>query len=167
MNAPPKALVLDIDGVARTNSRDPNSPFYRILRPHMSIIKPGVREAFEIIIALDIPFYIATKQRGFSDGTLTQEAFEAMWQEFKEKVIPIKFQHLTELFDRNLLVEPAAEDKTVLFKIVVERHPELKPSEICAIDDSWGEIIAAKALGLDTYQTTNLYSTVLELFNLQ
>jgi hypothetical protein len=162
----PKLLCIDWDGVCRFNSRIPESPFYRILNPHQSILKPNVPLAFDILLTLEIPFYIVTKQRALGDGTLTPENFHEMWKQFVRDVVPFKYRHIEKPIP-NPYVETKLTDKREQFKLVIARHPELKPEEIWVLDDSITEVMAARALGLSAHETTDLYRTVCGLYSLQ
>lgn len=160
----PKLIILDLDGVIRLASRNPESPFYRILHPHQQILKPNVLIAMDILVTSEIPFVIATKQRGLSDGSLTPEAFHDMWKWLRENLMPVeKYPHI-EL--PSPYVETKNSDKTEQFARILKDYPDLQPHEFTVIDDSLTECAAAIALGMRAKLSGDLYGTLCEIFEI-
>lgn len=160
----PKLIILDLDGVIRLASRNPESPFYRILHPHQQILKPNVTTAMNLLVASEIPFVIATKQRGLSDGTLTPESFGEMWMWLRTNLMPVERHPNIEL--PAPYVETKNADKTEQFALILKNHSHLQPHEITLIDDSIVECAAAIALGMNAIHSGDLYGTLCEIFEI-
>jgi len=148
-----KLLLLDRDGVINVNSKDPNSPYYYILRKEDLILKDGVLEAFMRIIQLNIPVYLVTKQKCISKSLVTLQQVYAI-NTHLESMISFSF---TDQF-----IEPIEDTKKLLFTRIIQMS-KLLPHEICLIDDSAEEINEANKVGIRTIHSDNLLKAILSL----
>lgn len=159
MNPLPQLIVLDLDGVIRVNSRDRESPFYRITSPRLSVIKPGVRESFELLFASEIDFVICTKQRALKDGTLVEKDFYDMWRGLVNTLRPKLYGHI----EIPLYVEVNNPTKIEQFKRIQRDYHAIPPERITVLDDSMKECAAAASIGMNPMQTTNLWVATCEI----
>jgi len=157
----PKLAIIDRDSTLCFASNDPSSPIYYILSPDALILKPGVREAVQLLRAHSIPMILATKQRCISKGLVTQEQVRAI-HDHLESLLGIEFD--------GICVEESAEDKGAIYHAILSNYP-VKPEEVALFDDSQPEIDIASRMGLRVYRVTsednhNLLSRVRHLLEI-
>ena len=151
----PKLCIIDRDGVLNFASHDPSSPLYYVLSPDHLILKPGVREAVQLLRAHGVPMILATKQRCISKGLITQSQVRSI-HDHLESLLGIEFE--------GICVEESADNKSAIYHAILSNYP-VKPGEVVLFDDSQPEIDIASRMGLRVYRVTsednhNLLSTV-------
>ncbi len=136
-----KALCIDRDGVIVHHSSDPASPFYYITTIRDLVLKPNVREAFELLNTLrkarGLKVYMATKQRCISKGIMARVEVDQINDRLQT--------NLGFRFD-GVYVEESAPDKRALYAAVL-KDSGTAPDEIMHIDDSPDESRAWQASG--------------------
>lgn len=160
MSAFPQVLVFDRDSVLNVASYNPQSPLYYITRPDHLILKPYVRKAIKVaqLASRWAPMILATKQRCISKGIATRQEVDEV-NEALEAMLDIQFTHI--------LVEETAEDKTALFKRIVQLYPKVHSRRIVAFDDSQEERNVAYREGLTAYDGSDLWAGVCAAFNIK
>jgi histidinol phosphatase-like enzyme len=153
---PPKLAIIDRDNTLCFASRDPSSPLYYILSPDHLILKPGVREAVQLLQAHSIPMILATKQRCISKGLVTQEQVRAI-HDHLESLLGIEFD--------GICVEESAEDKGAIYHAILSNYP-VKPAEVVLFDDSIQEVNIAASMGIRSYHSPDLLDRVKLMLNL-
>ncbi len=152
----PKLIILDRDGVLNFSSSNPESPLYYITKFEHLVIKPGVKEATQLIQAHSIPVALVTRQRCISKGLATREQVD---------LINTRVARLLDL-DTVIFVEETELDKRKILQILIERAT-IKPSEMVMFDDSPREISVAQSLGITAYDGSNLLDAVKELLQIR
>lgn len=154
----PKAILLDRDGVINISSSDDTSKFYYILDFNHFILKPNVKEALDIIRALEIPTALVTKQRCIGKGLISKE---------RVAMLNCRIERLTDFDFHQIYVEENNETKTELCKKILIDCPNINPQDIWLFDDSEVERTIAARMGFTTFDGTNLYEAVLKAFELK
>ncbi len=137
-----KCLIIDRDGVCNHHSSDPASPFYYILRWEHLVLKPNVREAFELLSILKgqtgLKVYLATKQRCISKGLISRPQVDDI-NHCLQDMVSFRFD--------GVYVEESASDKRALYAAIL-KDSGVRPDEAYLIDDSMDEHNAAWGLGI-------------------
>ncbi len=154
----PKAILLDRDGVINVSSSDDASKFYYILDFNHFIIKPNVKEALDIIRALEIPTALVTKQRCIGKGLISRE---------RVAILNSRIERLTDFEFHQIYVEENEENKSLLYKKVLIDLPHINPQDIWLFDDSENERTIAARMGFTTFDGTNLYEAISKAFKLK
>lgn len=153
----PKLCVFDRDGTINLSSKDESSPFYYILDHEHLIIKPGVRQALQIIRALQIPSILATKQRCISKGLIGRERVATM---------NCRIERLCDFDFQQIYVEEAEQTKSNIYKKILNENPRINVDEIWLFDDSETERAIAARLGFTVFDGSNLYDAVTKALKL-
>lgn len=161
-----KLLLIDFDDL-RVSSRNSSSPFFQLKYPHQFILKPDVPVAFELLLTLEIPYYLLTCQPGLGDKTLDPENFATMWSDFRRRVLPEKYQHFYDKMTERLLVEPTSRSKRELFRIARGKESNLKRRESVFISSSFATGFQAMRAGFRWKNSKSLYRSLLSLSDLQ
>ncbi len=151
----PKLIILDRDGVLNFSSSNPESPLYYITKFEHLVIKPGVKEATQLIQAHSIPVALITRQRCISKRLATRERVD---------LINARILRLLDL-SAVVLVEETEPDKRKILQTLIERAT-VKSSEMVMFDDSPREINVAQSLGITAYDGSNLLEAVKSLLHI-
>lgn len=164
-----RALIIDRDGVINHASSDANSPLYYILKPKDIVIKPSVREAFEILGILrrnlGLKVYLATKQKCISKGFISRDEVNDI-NHFIEQLIGFSFN--------GIYVEESEDNKKNLFEQIL-KDSGCSSSEIIVIDNSETECSIARDVFRDSKFggllsskcSGDLYKTVTKIFSIE
>lgn len=158
MNRLPRLCLLDRDGSICYASPNPTSPFYYLKDPSQVVLRPGVKEAVQIIAAHGVPMWLVTKQRGISKGLVTREQVDAVNRRVEE-LLGMSFARI--------LVEPEAPNKLALYKQVLEAHAHRTPESIHLFDDSRDERRVARDMGICAWDGSFLLESVCEDFEVR
>lgn len=153
-----KLCILDRDGVLNHASSNPESPLYYITKLEHLIIKPGVKEALQLIAAHGIPMVLATRQRGISKGLVTSEMVNIINERLR-RVLDVHFE--------GVYIESICEDKTGVLKHIMGEHRHVHASDMVLFDDSPREIKVAQSLGINAVDGSNLLEAVKELLQIK
>lgn len=152
----PKLCLLDRDSTLCFASKDPSSPLYYITRPDHLILKPGVREAIQLIRALNIPMILVTKQRCVGKGLVTESQVKAI-HDHLESLLGVEFE--------GICVEGSAPDKGALYHAILNNYPVCS-EEVVLFDDSIDEREIATRMGIHARDGTDLLGAVTKAFDL-
>lgn len=147
-------FLIDRDNTINVSSSDPTSPLFHILGAESLILKPGVKEAFAILKAYGIPSILVTRQRCLVKELITRPDLDAIHQDLQSR---LSYRFL------EVLVEPSAFTKMILYDDVVARHPG---PALTLFDDSEDERQIAALRGIKTFDGTNLYQAICAALNL-
>lgn len=153
----PKVIILDRDNTINFASHNTKSPLYYITIPDHIFIKPGVKEALQIIRVHGIPVILVTKQRCISKGLISREQVDRLHVHLQRE-LGFTFQ--------DVLIEEVKENKEDLFKYVVDRMIDrnVPADEIWLFDDSKQERWIARTLGVRAFDGTDLLEAVCDAF---
>lgn len=151
----PKVCCIDRDSTIILSSSDPKSPLYYVTKIEHVILKPGVREAFEILRIHKVPVWLLTKQRCISKGIATREQVNDV-NRYIENLLGFEFT--------GILVEEEKENKAELYPKIIEKYPN--ENNIYLFDDSWKELDIAAKLGIKIHDAGNLYRAICAAFNI-
>lgn len=155
----PKLILLDRDSTLNFSSSNPESPLYYITKLEQLIIKPGAREAAQLIQASGIRMVLATRQRCISKGLVSRETVDLINARL-ERMLGVSFHQM--------YVEPAAENKTSILKEIVRDYQlDVSPTQMAFFDDSPREINVAQALGITAIDGTDLLGAVKTLLQIK
>lgn len=161
----PKLIVIERDSLVCATSPHRDSPFHRINERFRFVLKPHVRESFELLFASEVDFAICTKQHGLKDGTMSEKSFVEMWNVLRNAVTPKHFCHI----DIPLYVETENPTKIEQFKRIARFYHDrgVQPHEITILDPSTEDCAAAASLGMNPIQTTDLWGSVCEVLGVE
>lgn len=148
-------VLVDRDNTLNFASKDEASPFYYISRPEHLILKPGTKEAMNILCFVAPMIILVTKQRGVSKRKMTINMVVEVNEEL-EKQLGLEFT--------SVLIETEEKTKTKLYKIIATAYPNMK---IVLFDDSSAERDEAKKFGIDVYDGTNLLESVKAVYHIE
>lgn len=152
----PKLALIDRDNTLIFASADPESPLYYVTELDRVVLKPGVKEAIELLRIHGIRMVLVTKQRCISKGLASREQVDLINRRTARL--------LNEPFEQ-IYVESTAEDKENLFKeVILDHRLDVSPVDMVLFDDSAREIKVAQKLGINAYDGSDLLASVKNLF---
>ena len=143
MKTAPKLILLDRDGTL--NERGETG---YILTPDELVLRPGAREACQLIKAAGIPMALVTKQRCIEKGFVTRE---------QVGIINGQLAALLGVDFSAALVESDTPTKARLFEAFA------RTDGVVLFDDSVMERAVAGAMGIRAYDGSNLLAAVKEV----
>lgn len=154
----PKLILLDRDATLNYSSSSPDSPIYYITELDHLIIKPGVKEALQLIHLHRVPTVLVTKQRCIDKGIASRERVD---------LINARIQRLLSHDFDEIRIEAQAETKKALYDNVLNQYSWLRPQEIHLFDDSEDERTIAARMGFTAHDGTNLLEAVMKVFSIR
>jgi histidinol phosphatase-like enzyme len=153
----PKLVIFDKDGTLSVSSSDPSSPLYYITELDHVILKPGAKEACQVVAAHGVPMVMATKQRCIGKGLVSRERVDLVNRRV-ERLLGISFEEI--------LVEETHENKINLYHRILARW-STNPQSMHLFDDNKDERIIASRMGITTWDGANLFESVSKAFSLR
>jgi histidinol phosphatase-like enzyme len=155
MKYPYDIVLLDRDNTINFASKDEASQLYYITEPEHLVLKPGVKEAIELLHALCPKLVLVTKQRCLSKGIITESQLSQIHDELERK-LEMKFSEI--------LVEPVNKTKIELYRDIVAEN---EGARIALFDDSEDERHAAHELGIHAFDGEELLEAVRLAYHIQ
>lgn len=153
----PKIAIIDRDSTLNYASSNPDSPLYYIKSHSQLILKPGAKEAVQLLNACGIPLILATKQRCVGKGFVSRdEVFKI--NECLERMLGIQFH--------SVYVEEIEDNKAGLYREILDKTG-VKSSEAILFDDSGHERLVAGKMGIASFDGYDILGSVKDLLLLQ
>ena len=154
----PKAVIIDRDGTIIHSSANPTSPLYYVTELDNIILKPGAKEALQIIRIHKVPIILATKQRCIGKKIVSREQVDLINRRV-ERLLDISFNHV--------LIEENSETKISLYRTILDLYRHINPQAMSFFDDNEDERTIAERLGFTTWDGTTLLESVMRAFKVK